>query len=79
MFQKTLSDCEVGSESLPKDWSAKDTYALRYLYNGELYILKGIKTEADSVFNLLVRIFRNSAELFCMNLLICEYPTFKIT
>ncbi|KAJ9593359.1 hypothetical protein L9F63_015063 [Diploptera punctata] len=50
---KTLSDCDVGSELLPKDWSVKDNYALRYVLDNKLYILKGVKTEADCIFNLL--------------------------
>ncbi|XP_069678551.1 proteasome inhibitor PI31 subunit-like [Periplaneta americana] len=50
---KSLSPSEVGSETLPKDWSSGDSYALRYVRDNELYILKGVKSEADIVFNFL--------------------------
>jgi hypothetical protein len=53
-FQKTLTDSDVGREILPDGWSVTETYALRYVHNGSLYILKGVKTEADIVLNLLV-------------------------
>jgi hypothetical protein len=54
-FQKTLTTTDVGEETLPEGWSSEETYSLRYVYNKDLYILKGVKTEADIVFNLLVR------------------------
>lgn len=53
-FQKTLTTTDVGGEILPEGWSSEDTYSLRYVYNKDLYILKGVKTEADIVLNLLV-------------------------
>ena len=53
-FQKTLTDSDVGREILPDGWSVTETYALRYVHNNSLYILKGVKTEADIVLNLLV-------------------------
>jgi hypothetical protein len=53
-FQKTLTDFDVGREILPDGWSVTETYALRYVHNNSLYILKGVKTEADIVLNLLV-------------------------
>jgi hypothetical protein len=54
IFQKTLTCSDVGRETLPEDWSSKETYALRYVHNNDLYVLKGMKTEADIVLNLLV-------------------------
>jgi len=50
---KTLTDSDVGKEILPDGWSGTETYTLRYVHNNSLYILKGVKTEADIVLNLL--------------------------
>lgn len=52
--QKTFTDSDVGRETLPDGWSGTETYAVRYVHNNSLYILKGVKTEADIVLNLLV-------------------------
>jgi hypothetical protein len=52
--QKTFTDSDVGRETLPDGWSATETYAVRYVHNNSLYVLKGVKTEADIVLNLLV-------------------------
>ncbi|PSN43741.1 Proteasome inhibitor PI31 subunit [Blattella germanica] len=51
---KTISDCDVETESLPEGWNANNTYTLRYIHNKQLYLLKGVKCEADIVINLLV-------------------------
>ncbi|XP_023716810.1 proteasome inhibitor PI31 subunit isoform X2 [Cryptotermes secundus] len=63
---KTLTPSDVGRETLPDCWSAKETYALRYVHNKDLYILKGTKTEGDIVFNL-VRVSDLSVSLIHFN------------
>ncbi|XP_067008959.1 proteasome inhibitor PI31 subunit [Anabrus simplex] len=50
---KVLLESEVGSETLPEGWNAEDTYALRYAHNKRLFILRGVRTEGDIIFNLL--------------------------
>lgn len=51
---KTVSDDEVGSELLPDGWNDEDSkYALRYRYNGNLYLLLGHRAEDCLIMNLL--------------------------
>ncbi|XP_055535864.1 proteasome inhibitor PI31 subunit [Wyeomyia smithii] len=51
---KTLSDTEESSELLPDGWNSNPhSYALRYVNNGQLYILHGIDSEGTMIANLL--------------------------
>uniref|UniRef100_A0A1L8DSK9 Proteasome inhibitor PI31 subunit n=1 Tax=Nyssomyia neivai TaxID=330878 RepID=A0A1L8DSK9_9DIPT len=51
---KTIVDTEKGTELLPEDWNAQgDVYKLRYLRNGDLYILTAMKTQEVALFHLL--------------------------
>lgn len=50
---KSFDPSEKGSELLPEGWHTRPNYALRYLQNGELYILHGTKSDEDLLFNLL--------------------------
>lgn len=56
LLQKSLSGNENGSELLPSGWSNSDTYSLRYIYGGDLYILRGVRADDTLIFNLLVNI-----------------------
>ncbi|KAK0163262.1 hypothetical protein PV327_006963 [Microctonus hyperodae] len=50
---KTIEGSEEGSECLPEGWNQQEFYSLRYLRNGELYILLGRKSDANLLLNLL--------------------------
>lgn len=51
---KTLSESEEQSELLPDGWNSNPhAYALRYVNNGQLYILHGIDSEGTMIVNLL--------------------------
>lgn len=50
----TIKDSETGSEALPEDWNKEASYALRYVYEDKLYVLRGARTEDDILFNLLL-------------------------
>ncbi|XP_058831488.1 proteasome inhibitor PI31 subunit [Topomyia yanbarensis] len=51
---KTLSDSEESNELLPDGWNSNPlSYALRYVNNGQLYILHGIDSEGTMIVNLL--------------------------
>ncbi|KAG4066956.1 hypothetical protein HA402_007704 [Bradysia odoriphaga] len=51
---KTLSDSDQESELLPDGWNInKVSYALRYKYNNEVFVLLGTVAEDSIVFNLL--------------------------
>ncbi|XP_058798288.1 proteasome inhibitor PI31 subunit [Phymastichus coffea] len=50
---KTIDPAEIGSELLPDEWNNKPNYTLRYVREGKLYILVGIKSEAILLLNLL--------------------------
>lgn len=50
---KTIAPNEIGSELLPDGWNQAPTYSLRYVREGKLYILVGIKSEADLLINFL--------------------------
>ncbi|XP_058460411.1 proteasome inhibitor PI31 subunit [Malaya genurostris] len=51
---KTLSDGEETSELLPDGWNSNPhSYSLRYMNNGQLYILHGIDSEGTMIVNLL--------------------------
>jgi hypothetical protein len=75
-----LTPSDVGRETLPEGWSSKETYALRYVHNKDLYILKGTKTEGDIVFNLVVGCafgcpFVNAESYFLNGSIITEWST----
>lgn len=55
-FQNTLTGNESGSEVLPSGWNESETYSLRYIYDGNLYILRGVRADDTLIFNLLVRL-----------------------
>lgn len=51
---KTLSEDEEGSELLPNGWNNNtDKYALRYVYDKNLYVLLATKSENVLIINLL--------------------------
>lgn len=51
---KTISEDETGSELLPDSWNDDDNkYAMRYSFNGQLYLLLGHKSEDTLTINLL--------------------------
>ncbi|KAE8748493.1 hypothetical protein FOCC_FOCC004789 [Frankliniella occidentalis] len=50
---KTLSGSENGSELLPTGWSDPETYSLRYVYDGNLFILRGVRADETLILNLL--------------------------
>lgn len=55
IFQKTLSQSDEESELLPDGWNLnKTSYALRYKYNNEVFILLGMVVDDSIVLNLLV-------------------------
>jgi len=45
---------ETTSELLPAGWNDSETYAIRYLREKELFILRGIRTDDTLILNLLV-------------------------
>ncbi|XP_066601159.1 proteasome inhibitor PI31 subunit-like [Prorops nasuta] len=50
---KTFNNAESGSELLPENWNKSPNYALRYVHNGKLYILHGLRSDEDLLINLL--------------------------
>ncbi|KAK3931147.1 Proteasome inhibitor PI31 subunit [Frankliniella fusca] len=50
---KTLSGSENGSELLPDGWSDPETYSLRYVFDGDLFILRGVRADETLILNLL--------------------------
>lgn len=50
---KTFDSSEKGSELLPNEWNTGPNYALRYVYNENLYIFHAIKSDEDLLMNLL--------------------------
>lgn len=51
---KTLSESEEKSELLPEGWNANTKiYTLRYVNNGQLYILHGLDTDGTMLVNLV--------------------------
>ncbi|XP_011632889.1 proteasome inhibitor PI31 subunit [Pogonomyrmex barbatus] len=44
---------EKGSELLPIEWSLHPNYTLRYIREGKLYVLFGIKSDIDLLLNLM--------------------------
>lgn len=50
---KTFDSSERGSELLPENWNKRPNYALRYLREGKLFILHGVKSDEDLLLNLL--------------------------
>jgi len=45
---------EKGSELLPTEWNSHPNYALRYVRDGKLHILLGVKSDMDLLLNLMV-------------------------
>ncbi|XP_008556311.1 proteasome inhibitor PI31 subunit [Microplitis demolitor] len=50
---KTVEANVEGNELLPEEWNQKDHYSLRYLKEGQLYILLGRKSDNNLLLNLL--------------------------
>lgn len=51
---KTLTESEEQSELLPDGWNANtNSYALRYVNDGQLYILHGVNTNGTMIINLV--------------------------
>ncbi|XP_011505522.1 PREDICTED: proteasome inhibitor PI31 subunit [Ceratosolen solmsi marchali] len=50
---KIIEPTETGSELLPNGWNQSLNYSLRYVKEGKLYILIGVKSETDLMINLL--------------------------
>lgn len=48
---KTFDGNETKSEALPEGWS--ESYSIRYVYQGRLYILKGTKVDDGLLLNLI--------------------------
>ncbi|XP_014475550.1 PREDICTED: proteasome inhibitor PI31 subunit [Dinoponera quadriceps] len=44
---------EKGSELLPKEWNIDLSYTLRYIRNGKLFLLSGIKADDEILINLV--------------------------
>ncbi|XP_011875918.1 PREDICTED: proteasome inhibitor PI31 subunit [Vollenhovia emeryi] len=44
---------EKGSELLPAEWNSRPNYALRYVQDGKLHVLLGVKSDADLLLNLM--------------------------
>lgn len=54
IFQNVFNASEKGSELFPTEWNKNPNYALRYIKNGTLYVLSGIKSDNDLLVNFLV-------------------------
>nr|XP_031830815.1 proteasome inhibitor PI31 subunit [Nomia melanderi] len=50
---KAYNASEKGTELLPEGWNTHPNYALRYIKDGNLYILHGVKSDEDLLLNLL--------------------------
>ncbi|XP_046825420.1 proteasome inhibitor PI31 subunit [Vespa crabro] len=50
---KLFDTSERGSELLPENWNKGPNYTLRYLIDGKLFLLYGIKSDEDILINLL--------------------------
>ncbi|XP_012056773.1 PREDICTED: proteasome inhibitor PI31 subunit [Atta cephalotes] len=44
---------EKGSELLPTEWNSRPNYALRYVKDGKLHVLLGVKSDTDLLLNLM--------------------------
>ncbi len=68
-LQKTLSESDEESELLPDGWNInKTSYALRYKYQNDVFILLGMVVDDAIVLNLLVhRLTWSSSYLRCYN------------
>ncbi|KAL1139625.1 hypothetical protein AAG570_006605 [Ranatra chinensis] len=51
--EKTLTGNETSGETLPQGWNRTNSYALRYVADNQLFILRGITSDDSIVFNLL--------------------------
>ncbi|KAK9506841.1 hypothetical protein O3M35_008703 [Rhynocoris fuscipes] len=50
---KTTTGSESGSETLPEQWNGSTNFSLRYVLNGDLYILRGVPVDDNIVYNFL--------------------------
>ncbi|XP_011687693.1 PREDICTED: proteasome inhibitor PI31 subunit isoform X2 [Wasmannia auropunctata] len=48
-----FSTSEKGSELLPAEWNLRPNYALRYVKDGKLHVLLGVKSDMDLLLNLM--------------------------
>lgn len=49
-----FNESEKGSELLPTEWNLRPNYALRYVRDGKLHVLLGVKSDMDLLLNLMV-------------------------
>ncbi|KYN02302.1 PREDICTED: proteasome inhibitor PI31 subunit [Cyphomyrmex costatus] len=49
--EAAFSASEKGSELLPTEWNSRPNYALRYVKDGKLHILLGVKSDMDLLLN----------------------------
>lgn len=54
IFQAAFNASEKGSELLPTKWNLHPNYALRYVKDGKLHILLGVKSDTDLLLNWMV-------------------------
>lgn len=54
IFQAAFNASEKGSELLPTEWNSRPNYALRYVKDGKLHVLLGVKSDTDLLLNLMV-------------------------
>lgn len=65
-----MTESDTSSELLPDDWNAGEfNYALRYIHDGQLYILHGIQSEGTLILNLLVSCAPHNLNFFFFNFL----------
>ncbi|KAI4497216.1 hypothetical protein M0802_007700 [Mischocyttarus mexicanus] len=50
---RAFDQSDKGTELLPEEWNKGPNYRLRYLKNGKLFLLYGIKSEEEMLINLL--------------------------
>jgi len=49
----TFTVDEPGSELLPKGWNTKNTYAIKYTLDSQLFILRGLLVDEEFILNLV--------------------------
>ena len=54
ILQATFNASEKGSELIPTEWNSRPSYALRYVKDGKLHVLLGVKSDTDLLLNFMV-------------------------
>ncbi|KYN39170.1 Putative proteasome inhibitor [Trachymyrmex septentrionalis] len=49
----TFNASEKGSELIPTEWNSRPSYALRYVKDGKLHVLLGVKSDTDLLLNFM--------------------------